>query len=73
MIDGGGIDKGYGLHLDRSASINVVGLTVSNAQKGIMVDGGKRVRIQDSTVRQVGDEGIHLRAGAVDSIISETP
>ena len=69
VIDGGGIDKGYGLHLDRSAWINVVGLTVSNAQKGIMVDGGKRVRIQDSTVRQVGDEGIHLRAGTVDSII----
>src|SRR5829696_6391396 len=38
VIDGGGIDKGYGLHLDRSAWINVVGLTVSNAQKGIMVD-----------------------------------
>ena len=69
VIDGGGIDKGYGLHLDGSAWVNVVGLTVSNAQKGIMVDGGKRVRIQDCTVRKVGDEGIHLRAGTVDSIV----
>jgi hypothetical protein len=69
VIDGGGIDNGYGLHLDRSAWINVVGLTVRNAQKGIMVDGGKRVRIQDCTVRQVGDEGIHLRASTVHSII----
>jgi Right handed beta helix region len=69
VIDGGGIDKGYGLHLDRSAWINVIGLTVRNAQKGIMVDGGKRIRIQDCTVRQVGDEGIHLRANTVESII----
>lgn len=69
VLDGGGIDEGYGLHLDGASWVNVLGLTVTNAQKGIMVDRGSRIRLQDNTVARIGDEAIHLRGNTVDSVM----
>lgn len=69
VIDGGGIKGGYGVHLENASWVNVVGLTVTNAQKGIMVDAGSHVRLQENAVKHVGDEAIHLRRGTVDSIV----
>jgi hypothetical protein len=64
VLDGGGIKKGYALHLAPAQYWRVVGFTVRNAQKGVMADGTTRTVIQRLTVTDIGDEGIHLRAGS---------
>ncbi|MFW2514557.1 right-handed parallel beta-helix repeat-containing protein [Demequina sp. SO4-13] len=68
-IVGEGYDGGYGLHVDGAQHVRIVGLTVTQAQKGIMVDGGEDVVIDSVTVHGIGDEGIHLRTGTIDSVV----
>jgi hypothetical protein len=77
VLDGGGVDKDYVLHLDGAAYWRVVGLTIRNGQKGVMADTMSNSILQGLTVTQIGDEGIHLRRNSVsnvvrDSTISET-
>jgi hypothetical protein len=69
VLDGGGVKKGYGLHLDHAAGWRLVGFTVSNAQKGVVVDGGVDHVIQGLLVEHIGDEAIHLRAFSTDNIV----
>ena len=47
----------------------LVGFTVSNAQKGVMVDGGVGHVIQGLHVEHIGDEAIHLRAFSTDNVV----
>ncbi|RSN44313.1 hypothetical protein DMH08_37405 [Actinomadura sp. WAC 06369] len=61
VLDGGGVDEGYGLHLDGANYWRLIGFTVSNSQKGVMGDGTNGSYIQGLTVHQIGDEAIHLR------------
>ncbi|MEV5826665.1 right-handed parallel beta-helix repeat-containing protein [Spirillospora sp. NPDC052242] len=61
VLDGGGVDEGYGLHLDGANYWRLIGFTVSNSQKGVMGDGTNGSIIQGLTVHQIGDEAIHLR------------
>jgi hypothetical protein len=77
VLDGGGVDKDYVLHLDGAAYWRVVGLTIRNGQKGVMADTMTNSVLQGLTVTQIGDEAIHLRRNSVsnvvrDSTISET-
>jgi len=64
VLDGGGVRKGYVLHLKGVAHYRVVGFTVRNGQKGVMADGTESSVIQGLTVEEIGDEGIHLRAAS---------
>lgn len=67
ILDGGGVSKGYGFHLDHVAYWVLQGFAVQNAQKGVMADGTTNSVIRGLTVSGVGDEGIHLRAASTDN------
>ena len=70
VLDAGGITTGYGIHLNGADHWRLVGFTVRNAQKGVMVDASRQVTVQGLTVTEIGDEGIHLRRGTTDSIVA---
>ena len=61
------MNGGYVLHLDGAQYWRVVGFTVRNGQKGVMLDGSSNSILQRLTVEDIGDEGIHLRAGSSDN------
>jgi hypothetical protein len=67
-LEAGSLDKGYGLHLTGSYWI-VSGLTVRRAKKGIVLDHASHNLLTDLEVAQIGNEGIHLRAGSSDNIL----
>jgi hypothetical protein len=69
VIDGGGIKKGYAVHLDHASYWRLVGFTVRDAQKGVMADGASNCVIQGLTVEEIGDEGIHLRAASTHNAV----
>jgi hypothetical protein len=69
VLDGGGIKKGYALHLDGASWWRVVGLTVTNSQKGVVADKVQHALIQGLTVDQIGDEAIHLRDFSSDNVV----
>jgi hypothetical protein len=71
VLDGGGVTKGYGLHLDGADYWRVSGFTVRNAQKGVMGDGAHHTVISHLTVEQIGDEAIHLRKFSTDNLIAD--
>jgi len=69
ILDGDGVRGGYGLHLDGASHWRLVGFTVRNAQKGVMVDHGTFNVIEGLTVTHIGDEAIHLRAFSTDNAV----
>jgi hypothetical protein len=69
VIDGGGVKGGYAFHLDGASDWRLVGFSIRNAQKGLMVDGGQREVIQGLTIERTGDEAIHLRKFSSDNIV----
>ncbi|MBZ5740221.1 right-handed parallel beta-helix repeat-containing protein [Nocardioides mangrovi] len=71
VLDGGTVDHGYGLHLDGASYWTVRGITVTHAQKGVVLDGSSHVEIADLLVEEVGDEGIHLRAGSSHDVVRD--
>lgn len=69
VLDAGGVKAGYGFHLDGVSWWRLVGFTVQNAQKGVVADKSQHSVIQDLTVQNIGDEGIHLRAFSSDNVV----
>lgn len=69
IIDGGGVKKGYALHLNEVGHVRLVGFTVRNSQKGVMADRTTNAIIQQLTVHHIGDEAIHLRNFSTDNIV----
>ncbi|MFC1431103.1 hypothetical protein ACEZDB_10620 [Streptacidiphilus sp. N1-3] len=69
VLDGGGTGKGYVLHIQDSAYWHLVGFTVQNGQKGVVLDHTQHSTVQGLTVRQIGDEGIHLREFSSDNLV----
>ncbi|MEO3860874.1 right-handed parallel beta-helix repeat-containing protein [Acrocarpospora sp. B8E8] len=65
-----GITSGYGLHLVGADWWHLYGFTVTNAQKGVIVDGSAHVTVEGLAVHGVGDEGIHLRTFTTDSLVT---
>jgi hypothetical protein len=61
VLDGGSLSAGYAFRL-RADRWNLVGFSVTNAQKGIVLDGASRNLIERLDVRRIGTEAIHLRA-----------
>ena len=62
VLDGGSVTGGYAFYLKGAQHWRLVGFTVRNGQKGVVADGTTGSVIQDLTVQQIGDEGIHLRS-----------
>ena len=69
VLDAGGITGGYAFHLDGASYWRLVGFTVRNAQKGVVADGVAGSVLQDLTVAQIGDEGIHLRSNSTGNAV----
>jgi hypothetical protein len=69
VLDGGSTHKGYVLHIQDSAYWHLVGFTVQNGQKGVVLDHTQHSTVQGLTVRQIGDEGIHLREFSSDNLV----
>jgi hypothetical protein len=69
VLDGGGIKEGYGLYLNGASWWRLVGFTVQNAQKGVVTDKSQHSVIQGLTVKDIGDEGIHLRSFSSDNLV----
>lgn len=61
VLDGGGLDGHYGLHLQGAAYWTVQGVTVDNASKGVVLDASSHNVLASLAVHDIGDEGIHLR------------
>ncbi|MFC6595305.1 sheath polysaccharide-degrading enzyme [Kitasatospora paranensis] len=55
---------GYGLHLNGAAYWTVHGVTVTGAQKGIVVDAADHVELDAVTVHHTTMEGVHFRTSS---------
>jgi hypothetical protein len=69
VLDGGGVDHGYALHLDGARHWRVAGFTIRNSQKGLMADHVQGVVIGGLVVEHIGDEAIHLRNFSSDNVV----
>ncbi|WP_322759144.1 right-handed parallel beta-helix repeat-containing protein, partial [Frankia sp. Cr2] len=69
VIDGGSIDSGYSFHLDNADYWRLEGFTIQSGQKGVMTDQTNGAVISGLLVRNVGDEGIHLRNFSSDNFV----
>jgi nitrous oxidase accessory protein NosD len=70
VLDGGDIRGGYALHLDGASYWQVLGLTVTGGQKGVVVDSGVGNRIEGLLVTSMGDEAIHLRRQSTGNVVA---
>lgn len=70
VLDGGGVKKGYVFHLQDSAYWKLMGFTVQDGQKGVVLDHTQHSTVVGLTVRQIGDEGIHLREFSSDDLVA---
>ena len=69
VLDGGGTDDGYVLHLDGAAHWVLSGFSVQNGQKGVMADATTFTVIEGLSVSRIGDEAIHLRGFSTDNTV----
>jgi len=61
--------KGIAVSLLGSSWVTVTGMTIQNAQKGVVVLGGSHDTISDVHFADLGDEAVHLRGSTVDSTV----
>lgn len=69
VLDAGAIKGGYALHFDGATNWRVNGFTVRNGQKGVMVDSGRGIALQNLLVEHIGDEAVHLRTGSSRNVV----
>jgi hypothetical protein len=70
VLDGGNFKVGYVLHLQGANYWRLVGFSVRNAQKGVVLDATSHAVVQDLSVSDTGDEGIHLRAASSFNVVA---
>ncbi|MEW1835893.1 right-handed parallel beta-helix repeat-containing protein [Microbacterium sp. NPDC079995] len=71
-IDGGDATTGYALHVDSASHWRISGFAVTGASKGIVADAASDIVFDRLVVEDIGEEGIHLRAGTTDSTVSNS-
>lgn len=69
VLDGGSTQTGYGLHLQGASGWRVVGFTIRDAKKGVMLDGVHGAVLQGLRVEQIGDEAVHLRRSSTHNVV----
>jgi hypothetical protein len=69
VLQGEGFKGGYVLHFDRVAHWRVAGFTVTDGQKGVMVDTGNDIGLEALLVQNIGDEAVHLRRNSTDNVV----
>jgi hypothetical protein len=69
VLRGPGTDDGTVLHLQQARYWRLVGFTVREGKKGVMVDDTSDSVLQDLTVTEIGDEAVHLRTHSAGNVI----
>ena len=69
ILDGGDIADGYTLHLDGATYWDVRDIAVRGSQKGVVLDATTHSTLSGLTISDVGQEGLHLRAGSADNTV----
>jgi hypothetical protein len=64
VLDGGSMSSGYVVYLKGARYWRLVGFSVTNGQKGIMMDGAFDNHLEHLTVHHVGSELVHFRQGS---------
>lgn len=62
---------GYGLHVTGS-HWKLIGFTIAEAQKGLVLDGAQDVEANDLTVEHIGMEGVHFRNGSSNNTLKNS-
>ena len=70
VIDGGGTGGHYGLYVLGASHWRFRGFTVANASKGVVSDGGSHNTYARIEIRDIGAEGLHLRAFSSDNLVT---
>lgn len=71
VLDGGSTLSGYGVSV-KASYVDLVGFSVTNVQKGVVVDGGAYDVLDSLTVSNTGDEAVHLRTNSHDNTVSNS-
>ncbi len=61
ILNGSTIVHGYGLYLNNTSWWVLDGFQVQNSLKGIMIDFSTNILINNVSVRNIGEEGVHFR------------
>jgi len=69
-LDGGSTSSGYTLHLDNANYAQVDGITVTNSQKGIVLDQSSNSVLTNLDVYYTGSEAVLLRNYSSDDVVS---
>jgi len=72
VLDAGGAQDGYALHLDGASFWHVQDLAVRGGQKGVVLDAASHTELSRVRVSDVGQEGLHLRAASSDNRVEDT-
>lgn len=67
-----GWDPGYGLWLYDAPHWNLVGFTVRESKKGIVVDNSRHTVIDRVTVHHVDEEAVHFRRSSADGVLRDS-
>jgi hypothetical protein len=69
VLRGEKVGKGKVLTIDGAAWVKISGISVTNAQKGILIDHSHRVLLDRVKVFGIGMEAVHFRHGTTDSVV----
>jgi hypothetical protein len=67
VLDGGGVDTGYALHLDGADHWRLEGFSVRGGQKGIVLDEVDHAVLSSLDVGHTGMEAVHFRSSSSDN------
>lgn len=71
ILNGGSNSSGYGFNL-KASYWRLIGFTVTNSQKGIVLDGASNNLLDDVYVHHVGQEAVHFRAFSSNNTIQNS-
>jgi hypothetical protein len=71
VLDGANLKLGYVFHLKAAKYWRLVGFSVRDGQKGVVVDASTGSIIQGLTVSDIGDEAIHLRSATTHTVVRD--
>lgn len=70
ILDAGSLSSGYVLHLDKVDHWIISGFTVTNGQKGVMLDKANQNLLTGLFVHDIGQEGVHFRTFSSENTLS---
>jgi hypothetical protein len=71
ILDGGGIDTGYGFHLEADYW-RLEGFSITGSQKGVVLDHASHNVVRDLAIFGIGDEGVHFRSCSSDNVLADS-